>query len=215
MIGKLTGRIDSFGADWVILDVGGVGYCVFCGPRTLTRLGEVGDHAVLYIDTHVREDVLRLYGFPTPLEKDWFTHIQTVQGVGTRVALAILDVLAPGDLEQAILLGDKAAISRASGVGPKLAGRVISELKERPGPKPVLSPHHSAYTPPSTHPIPDEDRRDGLHDILLRNDAVSALVNLGYNEVRAVQAVASAYSRYDEDPSVDELIKAALKEISL
>lgn len=218
MIGKLTGKVDSFGEDWLILDVAGVGYLVHCAARTIARLGERNEPATLWIETYVREDMIRLYGFDTPLEKDWFAHLQTVQGVGARVALAILDVLTPSDLDQAVAMQDKAAFARAAGVGPKLAGRIAAELNDRPRPMPAFtrgagSASPSAYTPP-TDDFEGETRREGLSDILLRNDAISALVNLGYNEVRASAAVAAAYSKFDDDPPVDVLIKSALKELS-
>ena len=126
MIGKLRGIVDSYGEDWVILDVGGVGYLVSCSTRTLTALPPAGEAAALSIETYVREDQIRLFGFSTDLERDWFRLLQTVQGVGTKVALAILSTLKAADLASAIALGDKAMIARAPGVGPKVALRMIT-----------------------------------------------------------------------------------------
>ncbi|HEY0291775.1 MAG TPA: Holliday junction branch migration protein RuvA, partial [Hansschlegelia sp.] len=131
MIGKLTGVVDSVGADWVILDVGGVGYVVSCSSRTLSRLPKAGDTARLSIETHVREDRIQLFGFMADLEREWFRLLNTVQGVGTKVALAILSTLEASDLATAIALQDKVAIARAPGVGPKVAARIAAELKDK------------------------------------------------------------------------------------
>src|SRR3954451_25067638 len=131
MIGKLTGVLDSFGEDHVILDVNGVGYVVTCSSRTLQRLPARGEPASLAIETQVREDAIRLFGFLSDAERDWFRLLQSVQGVGSKVALAILGTLAPADLGSAIALQDKVAVSRAQGVGPKLAARIVAELKDK------------------------------------------------------------------------------------
>src|ERR1700761_4525705 len=131
MIGKLKGVIDSYGEDFIILDVHGVGYQVNCSARTLQSLPAPGEAATLSIETYVREDQIRLFGFTTDLEREWFRLLQTVQGVGTKVALAILSTLKASDLATAIALGDKAAIARSPGVGPKVAQRIASELKDR------------------------------------------------------------------------------------
>ena len=125
MIGKLRGVIDSYGEDWVIVDVGGVGYQVHCSARTLQALPAVGEAATLSIETYVREDMIRLYGFASDLEREWFRLLMTVQGVGARVALAVLGTLKPGDLATAIALQDKAALARAPGVGKKVAERIV------------------------------------------------------------------------------------------
>jgi len=216
MIGKLTGILDNTGEDWVLIDVAGVGYLVHCSPRVLASLPAPGETVSLSIDTYVREDAIRLYGFAHWLERDWFVHLQGVQGVGARVALAILDVLTPGDLSQAVALQDKAAFARASGVGPKLAARIVTELLGRKPPEQALRTvtQDSALTSPTSGAVSQAERREGLEDILLRNDAISALVNLGYNAVSAGQAVASAYASFDHDPPVNDLIKAALKEVA-
>src|SRR5215204_3627994 len=131
MIGKLKGTVDSYGEDFVILDVHGVGYVVHCSSRTLQNLPSAGEAAQLSIETHVREDMIRLYGFGSEAEREWFRRLQTVQGVGARVALGILSVLDPAALATAIATGDKGAISRGPGVGPKLAARIVTELKDK------------------------------------------------------------------------------------
>ena len=131
MIGKLKGLIDSYGEDFVILDVNGVGYVVHCSTRTLQKLPRVGEASALAIETQVREDSIRLFGFASEAERDWFRLLQTVQGVGAKVALAILSILPANDLASAIAMQDKASVSRAPGVGPKLAARIVAELKDK------------------------------------------------------------------------------------
>src|ERR1700680_4451131 len=131
MIGKLTGTIDSYGEDFIILDVGGVGYVVHCSARTLQALPAPGEPVVLAIETHVREDQIRLFGFLTPIEREWFRLLQTVQGVGTKVALSVLGTLAPADLASAIAMRDKAMITCSPGVGQKVAERIVTELKDK------------------------------------------------------------------------------------
>ena len=146
MIGKLKGIIDAYGDDFVILDVQGVGYVVHCSSRTLQNLPPVGEAASLSIETHVREDMIRLFGFRSDAEREWFKLLQSVQGVGAKVALGILSVLDPGTLATAIATGDKASVARGPGVGPKLAQRIVSELKDKapafsaidPGPHPPV-----------------------------------------------------------------------------
>src|SRR5918999_6147663 len=131
MIGKLKGIIESYGEDYVIVDVGGVGYVVHCSVRTLQALPATGEAAVLSIETYVREDQIKLFGFRTDAEREWFRLLQTVQGVGAKVALAVLGTLAPSDLANAIALRDKAAVARTPGVGPKVAERIVTELKDK------------------------------------------------------------------------------------
>ncbi len=131
MIGKLKGIIDSYGADYVLLDVGGVGYQVHCSARTLATLPAPGQAATLSIETHVREDQIRLFGFASDMEREWFRLLQTVQGVGAKVALSVLGTLKVPELASAITMRDKAAISRAPGVGPKVAERIVTELKDK------------------------------------------------------------------------------------
>src|SRR3954465_8883398 len=130
MIGKLRGIIDTYGEDFVIVDVGGVGYLVHCSSRTLQHLPSVGEAAPLSIETHVPADMIRLFGFRSDQEREWFRLLQTVQGVGAKVALAVLGTLGPSDLANAIALRDKAAVARTPGVGPKVAERIVTELKD-------------------------------------------------------------------------------------
>ncbi len=131
MIGKLKGTIDEIGEDHVVVDVHGVCYIAFCSSRTLSRIGSVGEAIVLFIETYVREDQLKLFGFLSALERQWFNLLQSVQGVGSKVALAVLSTLTPSELANAIALQDKAAVSRAPGVGPKVAIRIVTELKNK------------------------------------------------------------------------------------
>ncbi len=198
MIGKLTGLVDSSGDDWVILDVGGVGYIVFCSGRTLGLLPPAGGGATLWIETHVREDHIHLYGFADPAEHDWFKLLQSVQGVGAKMALAVLTVLPPHDLVRAIAAQDKATIARAHGVGQKLAGRIASELKDKAGGM-ALGPVAVA---------------NGGAGGEISEDAVSALVNLGYRRAEAFAAVAKASGDLGRGASVESLIKAGLKELA-
>jgi Holliday junction DNA helicase RuvA len=204
MIGKLRGTIDSYGEDWVILDVGGVGYVVSCSTRTLSALPPAGEAATLSIETYVREDQIRLFGFTTDLEREWFRLLQTVQGVGTKVALAILSTMKAADLATAIALGDKAAVARAPGVGPKVAQRVVTELKDR--------------APAFTDIAPDVARLQG--DLGDRRapapvaDAVSALVNLGYGQAQASAAIAAALREAGETAETAKLIRLGLRELA-
>ena len=198
MIGKLTGLVDSSGEDWVILDVGGVGYLVFCSGRTLGLLPPSGGGATLWIETHVREDHIHLFGFADPAEHDWFKLLNSVQGVGAKMALAVLTTLPPHDLVRAIAAQDKASLSRANGVGPKLAGRITSELKDKAGGI-ALGPVAVA---------------NGVRAGEVSEDAISALVNLGYRRAEAFAAVAKASGDLGSGASVERLIKAGLKELA-
>jgi len=199
VIGKLTGLVDSSGDDWVILDVGGVGYLVYCSGRTLGLLPPPGGGVTLWIETHVREDHIHLYGFADPAEHDWFKLLHSVQGVGAKMALAILSVLPPHDLVRAIAAQDKASLARAHGVGPKLAGRIASELKDKAGGI-ALGPVAAA--------------NGGGRVGEVSEDAVSALVNLGYRRAEAFAAVAKASGDLGHGASVESLIKAGLKELA-
>lgn len=204
MIGKLKGVVDSFGEDIVILDVNGVGYVVQCSSRTLQRLPKPGEAAVLSIETHVREDAIRLYGFLSDTERDWFRLMQSVQGVGAKVALAILSTLEPGALATAIATGDKAAVARAPGVGPKLAQRICAELKDK-------APAFGSIDIGVAKLAGDlEDKR--LPQPVA--DAVSALVNLGYGQAQAVTAVAAAAKAAGEGAGTAQLIRLGLKELA-
>ena len=204
MIGKLKGLIDSYGEDHVIIDVQGVGYVVQCSARTLQRLPKPGEAAALSIETHVREDAIRLYGFMSDIERDWFRLMQVVQGVGAKVALAILSTLDPGSLATAIATNDKAAIARAPGVGPKLAQRLCAELKDK--------------APAFGHIDPGIVQLSGaLEDRKLPQpiaDAVSALANLGYPQAQAIAAVAAAAKAAGDGAGTAQLIKLGLKELS-
>lgn len=204
MIGKLRGIVDSYGDDWVILDVGGVGYVVFCSTRTLAALPRAGETATLAIETYVREDQIRLFGFTADLEREWFRLLQTVQGIGTRVALAILSTLKPSDLASAIALGDKAAVARAPGVGPKVAQRLVTELRDR-------VPSFIDVAPAIGRLHGDLGERQAPAPVA---DAVSALVNLGYGHPQASAAVAAALREAGETAETARLIRLGLKELS-
>lgn len=204
MIAKLKGLIDSVGDDFAIVDVNGVGYLVFCSGRTLARL-EIGTAAALHIETHVREDHIHLYGFLDAAEREWFNLLTTVQGVGAKVGLAILSVASPDQLLQTIAAQDKAMLNRASGVGPKLAVRILTELKDKAG-KLALG----AFTPvqaaiQASAPI-------AAHGAL--EDAISALVNLGYKRLEAFEAVGQSSRELPEGTDTSTLIRAALKRLA-
>lgn len=204
MIGKLKGVVDSTGEDTVILDVNGVGYVVHCSARTLQRLPGIGEAAELSIDTHVREDMIRLYGFRSPAEREWFRLLQGVQGVGAKVALAVLSVLEPAELATAIATGDRTGISRAPGVGPRLAARLVAELKDKAPAFAALDPSVIALAgavEDRTAPQPAAD-------------AVSALVNLGYAPVQASSAIAAALREAGEGAEAKVLIRLGLRELA-
>jgi Holliday junction DNA helicase RuvA len=205
MIGKLTGVLDSVGEDWALLDVAGVGYLAFCSGRTLGWLGRPGEAASLLIETHVREDHIHLYGFADQGERDWFRLLSTVQGVGAKMALAVLSTLSPAELIQAIAAQDKAALTRASGVGQKLAARIVTELKDKAGGL-VLGPAAALAG------IGGAAAAGGLGPAA--EDALSALVNLGYGRSEALGAVAQASRRLGEGAALEALIKEGLKELS-
>jgi Holliday junction DNA helicase RuvA len=202
MIAKLRGVVDAVGEDWAVIDVGGVGYLLSCAGRTLGAL-QVGQAAALFVETQVREDRIQLFGFFDPADREWFRLLQTVQGVGGRVALAILSALAPDQLVQVIASGDRAAITRADGVGPKLAVRILTELKDKAGGIAL-----GQLARPTAANAARGPRSPDL-------DAVSALVNLGYGRAEAFGAIASASQALGDGASIDALIKAGLKELSL
>jgi Holliday junction DNA helicase RuvA len=207
MIGKLRGMIDSYGEDFVILDVNGVGYMVHCSGRTLQALPRAGEAAELAIETHVREDQIRLFGFATATEREWFRLLQTVQGIGTKVALAVLSTLKPGDLANAIAMRDRAAIMRTPGVGAKVAERILTELKDK-------APALADVDPAVVRLSGALDERSAPQPI---RDAVSALVNLGYGEPQAVVAIAAAARAADaggQAADTAQLIRLALKELT-
>lgn len=205
MIGKLTGTVDSVGIDWVILDVGGVGYVVHCSSRTLGRLPPAGGTARLSIETHVREDRIQLFGFQADLEREWFRLLNTVQGVGTKVALAILSTLDAPDLATAIALQDRAAIARAQGVGPKVAARIAAELKDK-------APLFADVDPGLARIAGDVSEPRGPATPV--RDAVSALVNLGYAAPQASAAIAAAKQALGDDATTETLIRGGLKELA-
>lgn len=204
MIGKLKGIVDSFGDDTVILDVGGVGYEVFCPARVLQALPSAGEAATLSIETVVREDMIRLYGFLSVSEREWFRLLTTVQGVGAKVALAVLGILKPGELASAIALRDLAMISRAPGVGKKVAERICAELKEK-------APGLADVDPGVVQLAGDLEDKRAPKPIA---DAVSALVNLGYGQPQASAAVATVVREAGEEASTQTLIRLSLKELS-
>lgn len=206
MIAKLSGVVDSQGSDWAVIDVNGVGYLVFCSTRTLGRM-MAGDAVSLSIETHVREDHIHLYGFQDGVERDWFKLLTTVQGVGAKVALGILSTLTSDQLVHAISAADKAAISRAPGVGPKLAARIASELKDKVAGI-ALGPGATAAAPSvASSPQP----ASGEHT--LTADAASALVNLGYGPSDALAAVSHAVGKLGDGADLQALIRGALAEL--
>lgn len=194
MIAKLKGLLESFGADHAVVDVQGVGYLVSASTRTLAMLGAIGDAVVLHTEMQVSDDAIRLIGFATAEERDWFRLLTSVQGVGSRVALAILSALNPEELQRALMSGDNAMVSRAQGVGPKLAQRIVNELKDKVGGLVLGSTNASLVS-------------QGRH----ASDAVSALLNLGFRPAEASTAVAQAESEVGPEASLDALIRIALK----
>lgn len=204
MIGKLKGILDAIGDDYIIIDVNGVGYQVHCSTRTLSTLPQVGDPLVLSIETHVRETEIRLFGFSSDLERDWFRLLQSVQGVGAKVALAIQSTLSAGDIATAIALQDKASVARAPGVGPKVAQRIVTELKDK---APAYSGAAAAEIGLAV------EIGEGVASSAV-TDAVSALGNLGYSSQQAAAAVASAVRNAGEDADSATLIRLGLKELA-
>lgn len=206
MIGKLTGRVDSVGADHVVLDVGGVGYLVQCPSATLARLAP-GATISLAIETKVSDEAIRLYGFLASEERDWFRVLQTVQGVGARVALAVLSAVKLAELERAVVLGDKSVVGRAQGVGPKLAARIVAELKDK-APAMLLQRH--AETGATDVPI-------AAPTVPVHAEAIAALVKLGYSQMTAAEAVARAGQSMGpnaEAMPLDVLIRESLRQLA-
>lgn len=204
MIGKLRGKIDSYDEDAVIVDVSGVGYQVFCSTRTISALPAIGEVVGFIIETHVREEHIHLLGFPDTNERDWFRLLTTVQGVGVKMAMALLGVLTPAQLAQAIAAKDTKALTRVSGVGPKLGERIVTELKGKIAKLPT-----DAAALPAKHSVGNT-----LPPASASEDAISALVNLGYNRSDAYNAVTFASSKLgDGKPSLDMLIKESLRSL--
>jgi Holliday junction DNA helicase RuvA len=204
MIGKLKGIIDSYGEDFIILDVSGVGYVVHCSARTLQALPAVGEAATLSIETYVREDQIRLFGFERDIEREWFRLLQTVQGVGARVALAVLGTLKPSELATAIAMRDKAMVARTPGVGPKVAERIVTELKDK-------APAYADVDPAVVRLSGALEDKRAPQPVA---DAVSALVNLGYGHPQAAAAVAAAARSAGEGAETAHLIRLGLKELA-
>lgn len=208
MIGKLRGKVDAIGESILILDVNGVGYEVHASARALRTL-KLGDEASLTIDTHVREDAIRLYGFSSEVERTWFRTLQNVQGVGAKVALAVLGVLSPEELANAVALGNWAAVEQAPGVGKKLAQRIVAELKDK---APVLSvaglkaPAAAAGSGAGQAAAPAQGNATA--------EAISALTNLGYAPAQAAQAVAVAAQDLGTDADTAQLLRRGLKELA-
>ncbi len=197
MIAKLAGRLDSYGEDYAVIDVGGVGYLVSCSTRTLRGLPDIGDAVAVLTETHMREDHIQLFGFRDSEERRWFRLLQNVQGVGARMALSILSVFEPDALAAAIVAQDQAALVRANGVGPKLARRILGELKDK-----VATP----VTEMSASPSVDAG---GMSE-----EAISALINLGYGRSEAFTAVNAAARGLGPSVGVTDLIRAGLKELA-
>jgi len=204
MIGKLKGIIDTYGEDHVILDVNGVGYLVHCSSRTLQALPAAGEPVTLAVETHVREDQIRLFGFETDAEREWFRLLQTVQGVGAKVALSVLGTLKPAELASAIALRDKAMVARSPGVGPKVAERIVTELKDK-------APAYADVDPAVVRLSGAVDERRAPQPVA---DAVSALINLGYGQPQAAAAVAAAARAAGEGADAKSLIRLGLRELA-
>jgi holliday junction DNA helicase RuvA len=200
VIARLRGRLDSLGEDHAVIDVGGVGYLVVCAARTLATLPGTGEAVDLHVETQVRAESITLYGFRDPVERAWFRLLQTVQGVGARVALGVLSVLTPDQLARAVAAQDKAALTRASGVGPRLAARITAELRDRLVDFPAIG--GPAVAAPLT-------AAGGA-----AADALSALINLGYGRSEAHAAIAKAAASLGEKAPLDALIRTGLQELT-
>lgn len=197
MIAKLSGTLDDFGPDWAVIDVGGVGYLVHCSVRTLEAMGTRGDAVTVHTDLQVSENDLRLIGFASAGEREWFRLLTGVQGVGSKMALAVLSVLSVDELRRACGGGDAAMVARAQGVGPKLAGRIVNELKEKAGTLPA-----APGGPGVAHAVAPGS---------VSADAVSALQNLGFKPAVAAAAVVHATGELGEDAALNDLVRVALK----
>lgn len=206
MIGKLRGKVDTIGESFLIIDVGGVGYEVQASARALRNL-KVGEDVSLTIDTHVREDAIRLFGFQSELERNWFRTLQTIQGVGAKVALGVLGIMSPQDLANAIALGNWAAVEEAPGVGKKLAQRIVAELKDKAPALSVAGLHVPSKPDGGAQP------RVAAHGHAA-GEAISALTNLGYNPQQAAAAIAAAMGELGEAADTAALIKRGLKALA-
>jgi holliday junction DNA helicase RuvA len=216
MIGSLKGIVTASGEDRALIEVQGVGYLIHAGARTLARLGN-GAVVHVFVETQMREDSLKLFGFLSDSERAWFARLQEISGVGAKVALSILDVLGPAQLMEAAALEDKVSIARANGVGPKLAARIAIELKGRPPPPSLMGASGSTGSSEGGAPasdVPPSAPMPNVEDMAHRNQAISALMNLGIGQPEALRAVAVAGRALGDDASVGDLVKAALKELS-
>jgi Holliday junction DNA helicase RuvA len=203
MIGKLKGKVDTIGESFCIVDVGGVGYEVQASARTLRNM-KIGDDVALTIDTHVREDAIRLYGFASEVERSWFRTLQSVQGVGSKVALGLLGTLSPQDLANAIALADWASVEQAPGIGKKLAQRIVAELKDKAPALSVAGMHLPTGSAPGSAPAQGNAAAE----------AMSALSNLGYQPAQASGAIAVAMKELGADADTAKLIRRGLKELA-
>lgn len=195
MIAKLTGLLDDFGADWAVIDVSGVGYLVHCSAKTLDALGPRGERVTVHTELQVSENDMRLIGFASGAEREWFRLLTGVQGVGSKMALAVLSALSTDELQRACGAGDAAMVARAQGVGPKLAGRIVNELKDKAGALPSAAGVAMAAAPAGS----------------VSQDAVSALQNLGFKPNVATLAVARAIEELGEGAGLNDLVRVALK----
>lgn len=195
MIARLTGTLDDFGPDWAVIDVGGVGYLVHCSAKTLDALGVRGDTVTVHTELQVSENDMRLIGFASGAEREWFRLLTGIQGVGSKMALAVLSALSIDELQRACGTGDAATVARAQGVGPKLAGRIVNELKDKAGALPAAGGVTMAAIPPGSASA----------------DAVSALQNLGFKPNVATMAVARAIEELGEGAELNALVRVALK----
>ena len=209
MIGKITGRVEYVAADHALIEAAGVGYVVHCAPATLASLPAPGEAAALYTELVVREDLMQLLGFRTPAEREWHRLLTSVQGVGAKVAMGILGALGPEGVSRALALGDAGAVRAAPGVGPKLAQRIVNELKEK-APEVVAMGHRAAAPAPpvsaASQPAPAGGEAEA--------DALSALVNLGYDRRTALRAVMEAGDALGEARAASDLIRAALNRLA-
>jgi holliday junction DNA helicase RuvA len=203
MIGKLKGKVDAIGESFCIVDVGGVGYEVQASARTLRNM-KIGDDVALTIDTHVREDAIRLYGFASEVERSWFRTLQSVQGVGSKVALGLLGTLSPQDLANAIALADWGSVEQAPGIGKKLAQRIVAELKDKAPALSVAGLHLPSGSTAAGAPVLGSAAAE----------AMSALSNLGYQPAQASAAIAVAMKELGEGADTAKLIRRGLKELA-
>ncbi|WP_193173595.1 Holliday junction branch migration protein RuvA [Nisaea nitritireducens] len=206
MIAKLRGILDSFGDGSAVIDVGGVGYLIFASSRTLAKLGDKGGDVSVHVETHVREDHIHLYGFADKAEQDTFRILQTVQGVGAKAALSILSALAPDEILRSVAAGDAKMLTRADGVGPKLAGRIVNELKDKAV--------NISLGADSAMPAPAGGKTAPAGEPAAVADAISALVNLGYDRSIAYGAVHAAVKAIGPDADLNQLITGGLKELA-